>query len=1532
MNEKHKLMKPKDPARIGRQASQRAKKWQSRLSAALLCALLFTVFFPSCRDEDFAPSMYSRAENSPSTASVGSSSGLVQNSDGTWTATRRVPLVGAGRVLNNISPDLVGVAAWQQQSVYITDLDLDNEFLSGSALVGAQLVGNQIVSVLDMGHVYAKGQRFGFVIDGNADNSAEDDENYSGGVLKLSVLKMFWLETYLNGEKKETYEFTDGATNVADLGVGNITAGTGDNLQVIEATAREDFDEIRICQAGISASVFGGIGILYAYVGENPIIPAVNDCAESPISSEYFGTGAGYEKVGYKTIGWSSYAGVSLATLVDGDLENGIGIETFSSLFQPYMTVDFGRTVPAGSEVGFYITNGDLLNLSIAGTTEITTYDESLEQADNYTLTEIIGLKLIGGGQSYLSIKTTKPCRYIKIQFWGVTVKLGVTSVHYAFVREKTEVDVSSYFNLSDAVVYNPSYRFALPQGLPDGAWIEYNLIEWPPRASEGKEEDEIPQIIETVIGTGEEQVKDGSHSLINMNVAGDYVVEATYHGPNNETMKCQATITRLVKEIANCNITLTNPKEGDAIYKATALSGFDGIVVGGGSTDGLLSNVVDYDTNNFFENTNVNITLVQNDGIVRVEKIDGGIINPDFETTRVGFVISRSSPFLGADVLKFLRIKLLNGTETVFDGVGNENNGISLGLIQGGDISDGKACISVQTDDKFTAIELYYTGLLDLNLGHTLTVYYAYYENGAEACANPGEECMQLITNANYGAVATVELGQGVAVGSGVAGMANIVDDDITSYATIAQEVSVAGAFNVDVTFDRMKGGQEVGFIFSGFVGLAAINLIGVMTIEARLDGELVTTVNSSGQALGLKVAGYQDRQYVSITPPSEFDELILTWGGGVDALKNIKLYGLYLYPDYDGDGIVDCVSDEATTTVVGMYAEPADICEGDGATFRVDGGVEGAEYTLTFATEKHIESRAANPVKVKINSLGRLDFIDEPDYIAKLPADEYYVHITSAAGETEWYNTQLTVHPKETIWKGGTQGHEKDWDIWDNWTRGTPWDCTDVIIPSPNGSLTYKNGETSLPVTYYPKLTGAARCHNIHFEPGAELINQHYLSYNQAFVDAEFKVGGYQLVSAPLQSMVTGDMFIQESGRRDAWVAWRTEAGQVATISEETMEWPAHPNYFTVIGDNMATLAPNRSPYLEHRVYPTIYQRFWNMAVSNKSMSRAAYNTEEDPALSMTDWSRSFNAVSTVYGRAQGFALRISEDGGTGEYATFHFPKDFGIYNYYTSTGGETGTSDAVPLRNNVGKLMISGSLPNAITLYRELDSSGNLFLFGNPFMTHIDISALLNENEGIKSIKVFDGSRYVDITNDATTATSSITQIAPMEAVIVEAKEDGTGFNLNITSSMLEQKDESSSSIAAAPNQLRLTATSRGHSASCVVVPSSAASDDYDAREDATLLVGSEEGSGVAVYTVAGGKALSIQRMNQSGRIPVGFYLKEEGNVTLSFDPQGDAWRGWNLVDQQTGKRYPLDSETNLGTVKSGAGRFYLERTGN
>ena len=153
MNEKHKLMKPKDPARIGRQASQRAKKWQSRLSAALLCTLLFTVFFSSCKDEDLLPSAGTRADIARADGTLNDGgAGLVRNSDGTWTATRRVPLVGKGRVIDNMSESFVSLGTYdinegaidkvdkyEQAAQNLIDTDLTNAF-TPSSVVGANLV------------------------------------------------------------------------------------------------------------------------------------------------------------------------------------------------------------------------------------------------------------------------------------------------------------------------------------------------------------------------------------------------------------------------------------------------------------------------------------------------------------------------------------------------------------------------------------------------------------------------------------------------------------------------------------------------------------------------------------------------------------------------------------------------------------------------------------------------------------------------------------------------------------------------------------------------------------------------------------------------------------------------------------------------------------------------------------------------------------------------------------------------------------------------------------------------------------------------------------------------------------------------------------------------------------------------------------------------------------------------------------------------------------------------------------------------
>ena len=195
------------------------KKYIYRLSSLLLGVTILTSSLTSCQDDEFTyPSGLLTMNAVKATTSSSNASGLVQNTDGTWTATRRVPLVGAGRVLNNISSDLIEVVGWVDDAQKVIDLNLDEGFDTGTSAVGAQLLANQIISVLDMGHEYAANQKVGFVI--------KDDGN---GVLDLDVLKGFWLKLFRDGDEVGHYTFME-ATNVADLGIGNITGGSAENV------------------------------------------------------------------------------------------------------------------------------------------------------------------------------------------------------------------------------------------------------------------------------------------------------------------------------------------------------------------------------------------------------------------------------------------------------------------------------------------------------------------------------------------------------------------------------------------------------------------------------------------------------------------------------------------------------------------------------------------------------------------------------------------------------------------------------------------------------------------------------------------------------------------------------------------------------------------------------------------------------------------------------------------------------------------------------------------------------------------------------------------------------------------------------------------------------------------------------------------------------------------------------------------------------------------------------------------------------
>lgn len=1396
--------------------------------------VLFSACLLSCQDDELIS--VSEVPQTITRNTTDAASGLTKNAEGYWVASRRVPLVGEGRMVNDYSNALITALGTTNGFDNMLDTDLDNATYFGG--VRADLLGNQIASVVDLNRVYAGGQTAGFVY------KAANDK-----LLSATVLKGFWLKTFLNGVEQEV---KGGNTEGELLELNLLGAANNDGKQSLSISTSFDkpFDEIKIGIAGVDAEVLSGLSLYYAFVGDNEVKPCTKGSTYFPNSKIHYNGLTGWW---WTDVILTPQAG----ELVDSDLNNGVTFGTLAELLaDPYITVDLGKEIPAGSEIGFYTTAIDVLSINLGDDVQLTTYDKDDKEVEEVTINSLLGISAVGGGKSMISMVITKPCSQIRIKYNGLNVSLSATTVHYAFVKDPIVVDPSSYFSLANDKITGNSYQFLVPES----GKVTWNLKSAPEGANA------------SITSNGK---------LIGMTVDGDYVVEATYAYKDDEgktqTISQEVTVKREnVKMGETCDQIIDEENYGASVSSNTA---------GGGSVLEILSkvegveNLVDNNRDNYANYSNV-LSLIEDKCLVSIKTKKP--INEKTEEIKTGFVMETNTTILGADVLKFFVVKLYKNGKEVATSPAAGSEVADVGLIGS---ESKKMRVGFKTNVSFDQIELWHAGALNLNL-KSYKLYYAYWEKVSDNCvsSDPAEACIELLTPASYGAEINYAetKATGVAnIGASFNNLSNLLDSDKESYATVTY-TEVIGKTSVAVRFNEMFGIQrQIGFIVSFPEYLADVNLLAGTKMSVYYHGNPVASSVGHEQLLDVQLIGYSDKYYFETTIPKEttFDEVRIELPAVAGALKTVYLHGVYTRRDSNENGIPDCSEEEDTgDKITYATAKSEHVCYPEEVIIQVAGGKPDTDYTLICydVNQNNKETKYILPL-----SNGRFTISD-------LPVGDYYIRIQ---GEEAAGAIHVMVHPTETTWNGSAGS--TDWNQWSNWDRGIPWECTNVIIPT--------NAAT------YPVLDSndKATCLNIHFAPGAELIGQSHLHYTQAFVDMNLSSGAYHLMSAPLQAMVTGDMFVTQNVTD--WESWR-----------ETSSDGHHPNYFMPI-DGEKHGNDNKSAYIEQRNDPFIYQRFWSSAVRNETLTRA-YNTTDKVITELTDWSRSFNAVETNYEVGQGFAVKAG-DGTTNTPYHFHFPKSFSTYHYYGINGNSLKES-SIARTGQTGRLWTAEQI-NGLKLKRE--TIGTLYIFGNPFMAHININKFLNANSSVSSVKVYKDGQYVDITRSNVTDGA---QIAPMQAVFLTATA-GTRLGITLSEDMLEQGKPSTRLTRRMANQVRLTATSNRHSASCVVVSSSSGNDKFNSREDVTLLVGSEEGSGVAVYTIADGKALSIQRMKSATRIPVGFYLKQTGNVSLTFDASDNTWNGWKLKDKQTGRSYPINGRITLNDVSTGSGRFFLEK---
>ena len=1426
------------------------KKWSA--SVPLFLAALLTVVFYSCRDENLLPSVQS-FEQGGTRAEAASTSGLDVVQDATYGATYkpncRVPLVGEGRVINQITKNLVGVLSNSDNKLeYLVDKNLDNFVsLKGLAEVNA---GLPILSVKDVNRVYYDSSnviKVGFLY------------KDPGGLLSLNVLQGFWVKTYLKGKEQDGSSTSGSGDNfkLLNLNLLNVSGG----LSEISFTTTKPFDEVRIGCASIDVDVLSGLEFYYAFVGENPKKIAAEK-HEYPYAEQ--------ERPLHP---------LSKGDLVNESLIDGPVCELISGLLGGGLTcrVDFGATIPVGSEVGYYTTGGGLASISL-GATKLNAYDTSDNNPQSINTESGIGVSaLAGGAREFSMILTKKDTRRLELDLPSGINLLSAVQVHYAYSRDPVEIDVSSYFTIGNDTISTDYYNLPTPS---DGT-VSYSLISWPSGATS-------PSI-------------SGNH-MTGMTVNGDYAVKAVYTREEKETSWSYAVIHRNKKEaVAGCNTMMINTSENQGQYTVVESSGSQGGISLFNKINNR-QNLVDGDYTNYAEATNV-LSLIQFGSLAGVHSSQD--IAPQGGKTRVGFVMQTNNQLLGADVLKFFFIRLYKDGEEVFSGLTAENDAIGVGLV-GNDGS--KLRFYVETDKTFDQVELWTAGLLNVNL-NTFRLYYAFYEPvTCEEYAGTSEACMEMITAQKHGATinyAETKSSSAASVGATMNNLSYVIDNSQQTAASIVAGVSLISRSTVAVKFNSIRGGQPVGAILRtpGYVLNASV--LQNVAIAAYYGGQAVASESTSGGLASIEVISDAGLAYMEVTPLQDYDEVRISFPSLADALETVWLSGFYIRPDANGNGIPDCAEEpeDQGETDITYRSITEHVCV-DETTYLGNVRISVDAKSELLGTELTFTCYPYNGNGQKIEQKAELQQDDKGYFFElSLPVGDY-----SISGLSTYNGLRAQVHPLKTTWKRNAS--DTDWNNWSNWTDGSPWGCTNVVIPA--GATRYPNLNAWGSVD---KFYGGNYCANIHFEPGAAVLNTQYLEYDCAYVEMEVQSGMYHMISTPLHGMITGDMFVS----------------------------PEMPAYFTPLKEDT---------YREMRHNPVVRQKMYSRAVTT------ATSGTNGTVAATVDWSRTFNAVAQPYEQAQGIKMMVGNDWGTSY--RLRFPKAYTEYNYYTLSGGWV-KKETLPegARNMNGKFayeVIGFNPENAGSSFtfelRNEEQGATYFVAGNPFMSYLDIKTFLTENkQSVQAIRIIDSENIFggeeglvrislgengDLSFDVAGEQSNT--IAPLQAFYVEVSGDYASDNVNITytSNMFVQPSAStatrSSRSASVPTagEMKISAVSGNSVSSCSLLHSAGASDAYNAKEDIVSLIDEDFMPKVKVYTVADKRAIDIQKMRNATRVGLGFMVKDGSQQTEFTLDYGSNWKGWTLVDKQTGKRYLLDGTSltvNAGAMKSNDGRFYL-----
>ena len=459
-------------------------------------------------------------------------------------------------------------------------------------------------------------------------------------------------------------------------------------------------------------------------------------------------------------------------------------------------------------------------------------------------------------------------------------------------------------------------------------------------------------------------------------------------------------------------------------------------------------------------------------------------------------------------------------------------------------------------------------------------------------------------------------------------------------------------------------------------------------------------------------------------------------------------------------------------------------------------------------------------------------------------------------------------------------------------------PMEGADVIIPKLDNALLYPYIVPEHEHSHYPMTVNFEphRCQNIYFAPSAKIHNQHLLEYDSAFVDMAITQGGWRMVSAPLKSMYSGDMYIPHKG------------AHYADASASSLE-SSDPFYVAPFSGSRSANAPFA---------------FW-ASFYNKEVSTYYDDGTNVPIVSKEAEFVQSNSMREKLLPGSGFMLwGAGPDNYTSDTLTVRLPKSESVY--YSTAGNR----HDVP-RNGEGHKLAFRADHTKDTMQIKLSNKieSQYFLFGNPTMAYINMHDFLEANK-----ETLDHVFY-RIENEKWDASVEHTMgddrfLAPMTSVMLVANSEAKEITVTLNAAHLTLNNQVSpfsednpavtplpkrAPVSAAESELMtIYALTDDAIARIVLATTPAANDYYLKGEDAIFLsTGVENSSSVTtplnMYTVADQVPMMADVRQGISEIPLSVLVDDDYRtdyMQLAFYYTPNWSRTCYLVDSYTEER--------------------------